>query len=141
MVDPRRGAPHTERGEGDDDTHPDLPSVGGPTPDPRLGNPKPVKVRNRWTIGIAIAVVVALAVGFLIWYWTTGAVDGAAVSPESPPVTTAAAQPAAQPERPMAQPGDCRTFTQEMEIAGAMRTVGGTACLEANGVWRIVAPD
>lgn len=134
MVDPRHSSPRTPRGEGDDGTHPDTPSVGGPTPDPRLGNPRPLKVRNRWAIGIAIAVVVAIAVGFLIWYWTTGAVDGAVLGPEAPPV---ASQAAVTP----AQPGDCRTFTQEVEVAGAPQTVRGTACLQPDGVWRIVATE
>lgn len=138
MVDPR----HTGHDNG---TQPDLPNVGGPTPDPRLGNPKPVKVRNRWAIGIAIGLLVAAAIIFLIWYWTSGAVNRAQVTPAAPPIaapaTTPAAAPKAAAERPRAKPGDCRPFTQEVEVAGMAQTLRGTACMQQDGSWKIVSTE
>ncbi|KJS37177.1 MAG: hypothetical protein VR70_12895 [Rhodospirillaceae bacterium BRH_c57] len=128
MVDPRH------QGH-DDGTHPTRPSVGGPTPDPRLGNPQPIKERNRWSIGLAIGLVVIVAVGFLIWYWTTGAVNEAAVTPTAPPVA------AAQAERPRAQPGDCRPFTKDVEVVGQAQTLRGTACMQPDGTWKIVSTE
>lgn len=132
MVDPRHPAGH------DDGTHPARPSVGGPTPDPRLGNPPAVKRRNRWSIGIAIAALVAAAAIFLIWYWTTGAVNVAAVTPAAPPVA-ASASPAAEKAR--AQPGDCRPFTKDVDLGGQRQTLRGTACMQPDGSWRIIAAD
>ncbi|MFA7428946.1 MAG: hypothetical protein WCZ23_02190 [Rhodospirillaceae bacterium] len=129
MVDPRR--PRHDNG-----THPDLPNVGGPTPDPRLGNPYPVKVRNRWTIGIAIGIVVALAVIFLIWYWTTGAINQANVTPAAPPIAATS-----QTDRPRAKPGDCRPFTQEVEVTGQKQSLRGTACMQPDGSWKIISTE
>lgn len=134
MVDPRHPAGH------DDGTHPARPSVGGPTPDPRLGNPPEVKRRNRWTIGIAIAALVAAAAIFLIWYWTTGAVNVAAVTPAAPPVAAPKSTPA-NAEKPRAKPGDCRPFTKDVDVAGQKQTLRGTACMQADGSWRIVAAE
>lgn len=126
MVDPRHE--HHDNG-----THPRDPNVGGPTPDPRLGNPPPIKWRNRIMIGVAIGTLALIAVVFLIWYWMTGEDAGADLSDPQPTATAAV--------KPAAQPGDCRPFEKVMEVQGKTRTLTGTACMQADGTWRIVAPE
>lgn len=109
-----------------------MAELPNPSPSQTSGNNRALKVSFAIFILVALVLIAVLGMPYL-----RGGADDVADAPAATgtPSTAASTSPAA----PKAKPGDCRPFDKVVDVGGEKKTLTGTACMQPDGSWKIMA--